>query len=185
VVLYTPWISHETILFPINGNITMNNFLITDQDREYMREAIRQMRQAGVVDKTGGPFGAVIVLNGMIIAAAGNTVKRDYDPTAHAEINAIREACRKFRTADLSGAILYTSCECCPMCYAAAYWARISKVFYAAAWSDYDDLFDDSTIKVDMSTPYPDRLLAPQQILQEEAQKVCNEFRAMPDGARY
>ena len=158
---------------------------VTEKDREYMLEAIRQMRIAGVEDKTGGPFGALIVLDGKIVAVAGSTVIRDCDPSAHAEVNAIREACRTLGTVDLSGAVMYTSCECCPMCYAAAYWARIGKIFYAASWSDYDDLFDDTTINRDMSKPYLERLLAPEQILQKEAQKVCKEFRAMPDGARY
>ncbi len=154
-------------------------------EMEYMREAIFHMRQAGVVDKTGGPFGALIVLDGKIIATAGNSVMKDLDPTAHAEVNAIRKACRALGTVDLSGAILYTSCECCPMCYSAAYWSRISKIYYAASWNDYDDLFDDSKINQDILKGYPKRLLAPQQMLQEEAQKVWKEFRAMPDGARY
>lgn len=152
---------------------------------DYMREAIRHMRQAGVVDKSGGPFGAVIVLNGTIVATAGNSVVKDHDPTAHAEINAIREACRRLGTVDLSGAILYTSCECCPMCYSAAYWARISKIYYAASWKDYDDLFDDLHIQLDIAKPYPERRLAPEQVLQKEAQEVWKEFRLVPDGARY
>ena len=151
----------------------------------YMREAIRFMRQAGIVNKTGGPFGAVIVRDGKIIAASGNSVMRDFDPSAHAEVNAIRQACRTLKTVDLSGAILFTSCECCPMCYAAAYWARISKIYYAASWSDYDDIFDDSNINRDIAMPYHERLLAPQQILQKEAQEVWREFRKMTDGARY
>ena len=152
---------------------------------EYMREAIRMMRQAGVIDKTGGPFGAVIVREGKILAVAGNSVMKDHDPTAHAEVNAIRQACRKLGSHDLSGAVLYTSCECCPMCYAAAYWARISKIYYAASWDDYEDIFDDSKINQDIAQPYPKRLLAPEQILRDEAQKVWDEFCAMPNGARY
>jgi tRNA(Arg) A34 adenosine deaminase TadA len=158
---------------------------VSEQDREYMREAIRQMRRAGVVDKTGGPFGAAIVIDGKIVALAGNSVIRDLDPSAHAEINAIREACRVLHTIDLSGAVLYTSCECCPMCYAAAYWARISKIYYAAAWNDYADLFDDCKINSDIRMPYHERLLAPQQLLREEALEVWKEFRGMSDGARY
>jgi tRNA(Arg) A34 adenosine deaminase TadA len=100
-------------------------------------------------------------------------------------MNAIREACRKLGTAHLSGAILYSSCECCPMCYAAAYWARISKIYYAASWDDYNDIFDDSKINQDLLKPYPERLLAPQQILREEAQAVWKEFKALSNGARY
>lgn len=159
--------------------------VVSDKDREYMREAIRLMRQVGVVDKTGGPFGAVIVLNGKIIAASGNSVVKDKDPTAHAEVNAIRMACRNIGSANLAGAVLYTSCECCPMCYATAYWARIDKIFFAAGWRDYEDIFDDSNIGLDLAKPYPQRQLAPQQILQEEGQAVWQEFRKLPDGARY
>lgn len=158
---------------------------VTDQDREYMRQAIRLMRQAGVIDKTGGPFGAVIVKDGQVLAATGNSVLKDQDPSAHAEVNAIRAACRKIGSHDLSGAVLYSSCELCPMCYATAYWARISKVFYAAAWVDYDDLFDDLAESKDMAKPYPKRKLTPQQILRDEGQQVWQEFRKVPDGARY
>jgi tRNA(Arg) A34 adenosine deaminase TadA len=158
---------------------------VSEKDLEYMREAICQMRKTGVEDKTGGPFGALIVRDGEVLSLAGNSVMKDYDPSAHAEINAIREACRKLRTVDLSGAVLYTSCECCPMCYSAAYWARISKIYYAASWNDYDDLFDDSKICKDIFKPYQERLLMPQQILQEEALNVWKEFRIIPDGARY
>lgn len=157
----------------------------TEADRIFMREAIRLMRQAGVVERTGGPFGAIIVRDGTIVAAAGNSVLRDCDPTAHAEMNAIRQACRTLGTFNLSGCILYTSCECCPMCYAAAYWARVGKIFYAASWTDYEDLFDDSKINLDISQPYPKRLLAPVQILRDEAQTVWDEFRTLANGARY
>ena len=159
--------------------------MTTEKDKEYMRMAIHMMREAGVVRKTGGPFGAVIVRGTQVLAVAGNSVIKDNDPSAHAEVNAIREACRKLGTYDLSGSVLYTSCECCPMCYATAYWARISKIYYAAAWNDYDDVFDDSNINNDIAKPYPQRLLVPEQILNEEAQKVWKEFRALPDGARY
>ena len=81
---------------------------------------------------TGGPFGAVIVKDGEIVAAQSNKVTVDIDPTAHAEVNAIREACKVLGTFDLSGCILYSSCEPCPMCLSAAYWAHIDKIYYAA-----------------------------------------------------
>ena len=158
---------------------------VADQDRAFMREAIRTMRKAGVIEKTGGPFGALIVHNGKVLALAGNSVIKDHDPTAHAEINAIREACKKLGTFNLSGAILYSSCECCPMCYAAAYWARISKIYYAASWEDYKDIFDDSKISQDLLKPNTKRLLMPQQILREEAQAVWKEFNTLSNGARY
>ena len=125
-----------------------------------MRQAIQMMRQAGVVDKTGGPFGAVIVRDGKVLATSGNSVVRDNDPSAHAEVNAMRIACRAVGSPNIPGAVLYSSCEPCPMCYATAYWARISKIFYAASWSDYTDLFDDTNIGQDMAKPYPQRTVA-------------------------
>jgi tRNA(Arg) A34 adenosine deaminase TadA len=150
-----------------------------------MAQAIQTMRQAGVVDKTGGPFGAVVVRDGEVLAVSGNSVLRDNDPSAHAEVNAIRMACKKVGAPNLRGATLFTSCECCPMCYATAYWARIGKIYYAAAWTDYADLFDDSNISIDMKKPYAQRVLHPEQMMQADAQKVWLEFRKMPDRARY
>jgi len=158
---------------------------VTDQDRDYMRQAIQLMRQAGVVDKTGGPFGAVVVRDGKVLAASGNSVVRDNDPSAHAEVNAIRIACRAVGSPNIPGAVLYSSCEPCPMCYATAYWARVSKIFYAASWSDYADLFDDTNIGQDMAKPYPQRTVALQQIMQDDAQKVWQDFRKIPNRVRY
>lgn len=158
---------------------------VTDQDREYMRQAIQLMRQAGVIDKTGGPFGAVVVKDGQVVAASGNSVVKDNDPSAHAEVNAIRAACRKLGSPNIPGAVLYSSCEPCPMCYSTAYWARISKIYFAASWTDYADLFDDSAISQDMAKPYPRRKVALQQIMRDEAQKVWLEFRKLPDRAKY
>lgn len=158
---------------------------ITEKDREFMAQAIRLMRQAGVVDKTGGPFGAVIVRDGEILAASGNSVLRDNDPSAHAEVNAIRMACKKVGAPNLKGATLFTSCECCPMCYATAYWARIDRIYYAAAWTDYADLFDDSNISADMKKPYAERTVKVEQMMQADAQKVWLEYRALPQKTRY
>ncbi len=158
---------------------------VSNEDRAFMRQAVQLMRQAGVVDRTGGPFGAVIVRDGQVLAAAGNSVMRDHDPSAHAEVNAIRAACQKAGAPNLSGAVLYSSCEPCPMCYATAYWARVDKIFYAASWVDYADLFDDSNISQDMQKPYPERHVALQQIMQTDAQQVWEDFRKLPDPARY
>ncbi len=157
----------------------------TPEDREYMSQAIQLMRQAGVIDKTGGPFGAVIVRDGEVLAASGNSVLRDNDPSAHAEVNAIRMACRKIGAPNLKGAVLFTSCECCPMCYATAYWARVDRIYYAAGWTDYADLFDDSNISEDMNRPYAERAVKLSQMMQEEAQKVWQEYRDLPSKTRY
>ena len=157
----------------------------TDEDRAHMRQAIELMRKAGVIEKTGGPFGCVIVRDGEVLAATGNSVLRDNDPSAHAEVNAIRAACKKVGAPNLKGAVMYTSCEPCPMCYSTAYWARVSKIYYAAAWTDYADLFDDSNISIDMKKSYTERAVPVSPLLREEAQQVWLEFRKMPDGAKY
>jgi len=157
----------------------------TDQDRDHMRQAIELMRKAGVVEKTGGPFGCVIVRDGQVLAATGNSVLRDNDPSAHAEVNAIRAACKKLGAPNIKGATMFTSCEPCPMCYSTAYWARVGKIYYAAAWTDYADLFDDSNISNDMKKPYAERAVPVEPLLRSEAQKVWLEFRKMPDGAKY
>lgn len=158
---------------------------ITDEDREFMGLALQLMRQAGVVDKTGGPFGAVVVLGGKVLAIAGNSVLRDNDPTAHAEVNALREACRKVGSPHLAGAVMYSSCEPCPMCFSTAYWARVAKIFYGASYADYADLFDDANIARDLTLSYEKRQVAMQQIMRPEAVKIWEEFRQLPDGARY
>jgi len=157
----------------------------TDEDRAYMRQAIELMRKAGVVDKTGGPFGVVIVRDGEVLAAEGNSVVKDNDPTAHAEVKAIRAACKKVGAPNLKGATLFSSCEPCPMCYAASYWARVNKIYYAAAWPDYADLFDDANISADIKKPYAKRTVPVEPLLRNEAQKVWAEFRKLPDRAKY
>lgn len=118
---------------------------------------------------TGGPFGAVIVKDGEIVAAQSNKVTVDIDPTAHAEVNAIREACKVLGTFDLSGCILYSSCEPCPMCLSAAYWAHIDKIYYAADRYDAAKVgFDDEFIYKELSLPVSARRLGLEQIMPED-----------------
>jgi tRNA(Arg) A34 adenosine deaminase TadA len=167
------------------GGFVLFLVMATEQDRALMREAIKLMRDAGVIKKTGGPFGAVIAKDGQLIAASGNSVLQDHDPSAHAEVNAIRKACKALGTWDLSGCVMYTSCQCCPMCYSTAYWARLDRVYYAAAWEDYDDLFSDRAISEDLKKPLAERHLPQEQLLHAEAVEVWKEFRSLPDGARY
>lgn len=113
---------------------------------EFMREAIR-IAVENVKNHTGGPFGAVVVKDGKIIASSGNTVVPSNDPTAHAEVNAIRAACQALGTYQLTGCEIYTSCEPCPMCLGAIYWARPERVYYACTKDDAADSgFDDSFI---------------------------------------
>lgn len=118
---------------------------------------------------TGGPFGAVLVKDGEIVAAQSNKVTVDIDPTAHAEVNAIREACKVLGTFDLSGCVLYSSCEPCPMCLSAAYWAHIDKIYYAADRYDAAKVgFDDEFIYKELSLPISARRLGLEQIMPED-----------------
>ena len=112
----------------------------------YLEQAINEAK-SGMKKGDGGPFGAVIVMNGKVIAKAHNTVLKDNDPTAHAEINAIRKASKKIKNFDLSKCEIYTTCEPCPMCYSAIYWARIKKVTFGATRADAKAAgFDDAKI---------------------------------------
>lgn len=122
-----------------------------------MKEAIR-LAVENVKNGKGGPFGAVVVKEGKIIAACANTVTPDLDPTAHAEVNAIREACRKLGTYQLHGCEVYASCEPCPMCLGAIYWARPDKVYYACTKKDAAVAgFDDSFIYQEIALPEAER----------------------------
>lgn len=143
-------------------------------EKRFMDEAIR-LAVGNVEHGTGGPFGAVIVKDGEIIASCGNTVTPDNDPTAHAEVNAIREACRKLGTYQLDGCEIYASCEPCPMCLGAIYWARPSKVYYASTKEDAALAgFDDSFIYKEIALPEPDRSIP---FLNEKEADAGKEFQ--------
>ena len=148
-----------------------------DQHEQFMAQAIEISRQTALEERSGEPFGAVIVREGVVIAAEGNSVNGDSDPTAHAEINAIRAAGRALGTWDLSGCVLYASSRCCPMCYAAAHWAAISKIYYGAGWEDYSDFYDDSAAITEMNLPPERQAMAPEQLLRDEAVEVWNAVR--------
>ena len=114
------------------------------KDEIYLRQAVEIAKQN--IEKGGGPFGAIIVKDNEIVAQCGNSVTNDNDPTAHAEVNCIRNACKKLNTFDLSGCVIYSSCEPCPMCLSAIYWARLDRLVYAATRQDaagagFDDEF--------------------------------------------
>ena len=124
-----------------------------EKHQEFMREAIALSKQ-NVVKGLGGPFGAVIVKDGIIVAKSANKVTTTNDPTAHAEIATIRLACKKLNTFNLEGCVFYTSCEPCPMCLGAVYWARLDKMYYANTKQNAADIgFDDAFIydEIDLS----------------------------------
>jgi guanine deaminase len=156
-----------------------------DADERLLREAIRlsrtRMRQG-----RGGPFGAVVARGGVIVARGWNAVTSDRDPTAHAEIVAIRRACRKLGTFQLSGCVLYTSCEPCPMCLAAAYWARVDRLVCAANRDDAARAgFDDALIYDEIPLPPKVRSLRMDTLLRPEAVAVFDEWLEKPDRVPY
>lgn len=160
---------------------------MTINGNPFMAKAIELSRKASILDKTGGVFGAVIVKDGKIVGEGYNQVIKQNDPTWHAEIHAIREACKKLKSPHLEGCVLYTSAECCPMCLAAAYWAHIDKIFYASTTSDalkYGDFIDIDILDEIRKDP-KDRRITFTEIMRPEAVEVWKEFAKMPDRARY
>jgi len=134
----------------------------------------------------GGPFGAVVVRNGEVIAEGCNLVTSANDPTAHAEVVAIREACKTLDTFSLAGCAIYTSCEPCPMCLAAIYWARLDAVYFANTREEAADIgFDDAFLYREVSTPLSDRTLPTHRIVLPEAAAIFEEWRAKPDKIQY
>ena len=158
--------------------------MITELDKQFMREAIRLANES--VERGGGPFGAVIVKDGEVIAGSSNSVTIDNDPTAHAEVNTIRKACRKLGTFDLSGATIYTSCEPCPMCLGAIYWARISRIFYGNNRKDARDIdFADDFIYEELDRPLNERTVPIIPLLRDEALISFRMWMAKEDKKEY
>ncbi|MFY3743286.1 nucleoside deaminase [Anaeromyxobacter sp. Red801] len=152
---------------------------------QLMRRAIELGRQ-GMQAGDGGPFGAVIVRDGEIVGEGWNRVVATNDPTAHGEVVAIRDACRRAGTFDLSGCELYTSGEPCPMCLAAIYWARIDRVFYGFGIEDAARIgFDDRVIYQELVKPPGARAIAEAQLLEGEARAVLEAYAADPARVRY
>ncbi len=158
---------------------------MTKQDKEFMREAIR-LSQKGMDNNEGGPFGAIVVKNGIIIGVGNNQVTSSNDPTAHAEVVAIRDACKKLETFQLDDCVIYTSCEPCPMCLGAIYWARPKKIFFACSREDAAAIdFDDDFIYKEIPLPIDQRQIETTQLLQKEGQVVFNKWKAKGDKTVY
>ncbi|MVM35425.1 tRNA-specific adenosine deaminase [Spirosoma sp. HMF4905] len=152
---------------------------MTNQDEVFLREAI-QLAREGMTTGKGGPFGAVVVRNGEIVGRGCNQVTSTNDPTAHAEVVAIRDACRNLGTFQLDDCILYASCEPCPMCLGAIYWARPSRIVYGAFHSDAADAgFDDQFIYEELDKPREQRHIPMHQLLRDEADMVFKEWVAL------
>ena len=154
-------------------------------DKFFIREAIKQADK-GISNKEGGPFGAIVVKNGEIVGRGNNRVTSTNDPTAHAEMVAIRDACKNLNSFQLDGCVIYSSCEPCPMCLGAIYWARPEKLVFASSKEDASDAgFDDSLIYKEMPLPIEKRLIETKQILREEGMSVFNKWKASDDKTKY
>jgi guanine deaminase len=152
---------------------------------EFMREAIR-ISMTKMRANHGGPFGAVVVRRGRIVGRGWNCVTSTNDPTAHAEIVAIRDACRRLKTFRLDDCELYTSCEPCPMCLAAIYWARFKRVCYANTREDAAKIdFDDEAIYREVARPVARRRIPMRQMLRKEALKAFAQWDGKADKILY
>lgn len=153
--------------------------------KKFMRMAIALSEQ-NVADGLGGPFGAVIVKGSEVIAASANKVVPTNDPTAHAEVSAIRLACRALNTFNLQGCVIYTSCEPCPMCLGAIYWAHLDKIYYANTKADAAAIdFDDQFIYEEIDRPLAHRKLPAEQLLREEALKAFAQWEKSEKKTNY
>lgn len=153
--------------------------------KKFMLEAIRQSFDT-MRSGEGGPFGAVVVKDDKIIARGGNRVATTNDPTAHAEVVAIREACKSLNTFQLNGCEIYTSCEPCPMCLGAIYWARLDKIYFANTKTDAAKVgFDDDLIYKEFDLSLTERTMPYEQICRDEAIKAFEEWELKPDKIKY
>ncbi len=150
-----------------------------------MQKAIRISQRTMRAGK-GGPFGAVVVRRGKVIATGYNQVTSTNDPTAHAEIVAIREACKRLKTFELEGCELYTNCEPCPMCLSAIYWAHIKKIYFANTRRDAAKIgFDDNFIYEEIPLPLKQRKIAMKQLMRKEALLAFREWQNKVDKVLY
>lgn len=154
-------------------------------DNPFMARAIR-LSIDNVNSGRGGPFGAVIVKNGSPIAEAANQVTFTNDPTAHAEVLAIRAACKQLNVFDLEGCELYTSCEPCPMCLGAIYWARLARIYFACGAADASRVgFDDSLIYREIATPHARRAIPMIQMMRDESLAAFRAWEEKPNKIAY
>src|SRR6202048_23998 len=154
-------------------------------DNPFMARAI-QLSIDNVLSGRGGPFGAVVVKDGKIVAEGTNQVTSRNDPTAHAEVLSMRDACKKLGVFDLPGCEIYTSCEPCPMCLGAIYWARLSRVYFANAAADASSIgFDDSLIYREIPLPLAQRAIPMIQMMREQALAAFQAWQENPNKIVY
>jgi tRNA(Arg) A34 adenosine deaminase TadA len=158
---------------------------MSEADRKFMQRAI-ELAQAGMDSNDGGPFGAVVVKDGRIVAEGNNRVTSSNDPTAHAEVVAIREACGVLGTFQLDGCSIYTSCEPCPMCLGAIYWARPDSVYFACTRHDAAAAgFDDDFIYEELEKAPEQRRMNIRSFMRDEGLAVFDKWVAKPDKVEY
>jgi len=158
---------------------------MNEEHKKFMRRAI-SLAKMGVEAKAGGPFGAVVVIDGEIIGEGWNSVTSTNDPTAHAEVVAIRNACETLNSFQLDGCILYASCEPCPMCLGAIYWARPTSIFFACNRNDAANAgFDDQFIYDEIAGAIDDRRIESVNMMRDEALTVFKKWNATADKIGY
>ncbi|QNI38654.1 nucleoside deaminase [Edaphobacter sp. 4G125] len=152
---------------------------------DFMKQAI-ELATENVTSGRGGPFGAVIVRDGQVIATGVNQVTAVNDPTAHAEVVAIRNACRELKGFSLQGCVIYTSCEPCPMCLAAIYWARMERVYYSGTAADAASAgFDDAFLYAEMKKSIGERTVPEEQMLAERGNESFDAWRRFTPRVEY
>jgi len=155
------------------------------REEKFMQEAIR-LSHEGMSNNEGGPFGCIIVKGNVIVGRGNNKVSVNNDPTAHAEVTAIRDACKNLDSFQLTDCEIYTSCEPCPMCLGAIYWARPKVVYFANNRKDAADIgFDDAMIYDEMAVPIEDRKITFIPLGRTEAQEAFREWKDRPDKSVY
>lgn len=158
---------------------------MNETDRFFMSRAI-ELAKMGVDKNLGGPFGCVVTRGDEILGEGNNRVTSTSDPTAHAEIIAIREACKSLKTFQLDGCTIYTSCEPCPMCLGAIYWARPARVFYACTRDDAAAIgFDDDHIYQELEKTNEEREMVLMNLMRDEALEVFGQWAVKPDKVEY
>jgi len=156
-----------------------------ESHENFMRMAIERANK-GMTGNEGGPFGAVVVRNGEIVGIGNNKVTSTNDPTAHAEVVAIRDACRNLGSFQLDDCVIYTSCEPCPMCLGAVYWARPKAVYYACSKEDAANIgFDDQFIYEELDLAISSRKMPLKQMLRDEAKLVFDNWQNKQDKTDY
>jgi len=154
-------------------------------ERRYLERAIA-LAATGMASGRGGPFGALVVRGEEVLAEGCNQVTSAFDPTAHAEMVAIRAACQRLGDFSLAGCQIYSSCEPCPMCLAAIYWARLDRLYFAASRSDAAAIgFDDELLYQELGKATAQRQLPTEQALRDEAASMMSRWREVPPARRY